>query len=111
MLASRLRITLMGTGLILGAALLAAASSGGTRGAEDNSSRPLSREALDARISEALRRALDEGADLYNEGSPTACVYLFRGALTAVHPLLDHHARLQKAIERGLADTQRLPMS
>src|SRR5206468_2203881 len=67
---------------------------------------PLTREALDERVYYLLYPVMNEGADLYNTGSPNSCSFLFQGALMAVEPLLDHRPELQKAVRKGLADAR-----
>jgi hemoglobin len=84
-----------------------AAAPGPEDSGEDKHAAPLSREALDKQVYEGLGDAHADGAELYNTGHPSACAYLFQGALTTALPLLEHRPDLQKAIRRGLADALR----
>src|SRR5262249_16193167 len=64
-----------------------------------------------------LRASLSAGVDLYNGprgdpnlggGDPKGCVQVFRVALMSAKPLLADHPELQKSIDRGLADAEKL---
>src|SRR5262249_15619803 len=44
----------------------------------------------------------------YNTGYPTACSYLFHGALIGAEPMLDHHPEIQAKIRKGLSEAQRI---
>jgi truncated hemoglobin YjbI len=62
----------------------------------------------DRQIYDALRTVINAGADLYNKQNDRAgCYRLYQGALLTVRPLLSSHAELQKAIDAGLADSDR----
>jgi hemoglobin len=67
----------------------------------------LDRLALEEQVDEMLRDVLVDGAALYKSGRPAACSYLYRGALTAVEAMLDHHPQLQKAVRKQLAQAKR----
>src|SRR5690242_16771108 len=96
-----------GVGLALTAALAGPAAP--ARAADDKARDTISRQDLDEQVCEALRQVIEEGREHFNHGYPGVCSQVFRGGLIAVKPLLGHHPRVQKAIEKGLADAQRLP--
>jgi hemoglobin len=71
--------------------------------AEDKgTTKSVSPETLDERVYEALLKVHREAAGLYNEGNYTESAYLFRGALLAVQPFLDHQPSVKQAIAMGL---------
>jgi hemoglobin len=75
--------------------------------AEDKPAAPLDRPELDRRCHHLLTDVIDRGAEMYNGGNPAGCCNLWYGSLITLHPLLDHHPDLQKAIEEGMAAADR----
>lgn len=66
------------------------------------------REDLDFLITSALRDAINVGAEMFNHGDQAGCYQLYRRALTAALPFLDHRAALKKATEEKLAKAQEI---
>jgi hemoglobin len=89
-------------GLFLAAALAAPA-----RAADENPAGDIRRGDLDRQIDAALRQVISDACQLHNAGKFSESAHTFRGGLIAVKPLLRHHPRAQKLIEKGLADSQR----
>jgi hypothetical protein len=96
-----------GVTLALTAALAGPAAP--ARAADEEAGGTVSRRDLDEQVNQALRQVINDGREYFNTGYPGECAYIFRGGLVAVKPLLRHHPRIQKAIDRGLADAERLP--
>jgi hemoglobin len=77
---------------------------------------PLSRQEVDRRVTEMLRTAFREGANLYNTGTlaggtppdqtryPTRAAYYFQGTVQSILPLLDHRPDLQQEAGRQLRE-------
>jgi hemoglobin len=91
------------------AAFLAAPGLTGNLAAAEDSPAPPNRRNLDRRVFETVRDVINQGADLYNGGNPTACCYLYQGALMTLPPLLEHRPDLQRTVRAGLATAQREP--
>ena len=89
------------------AACLLAPGVTGPLPAADNGPPDADPRAPDRRVQEVLRDVINQGADLYNGGSPSACCYLYQGALMTLPPLLDHRPELQKSVRTGLAGALR----
>jgi hemoglobin len=70
---------------------------------------PLDVKTLDGKVYSALRDVINNGADLYNNGDPSACYYLYRGALMGVQPALGHRPQLQKAVASALTTAEQMP--
>jgi truncated hemoglobin YjbI len=81
----------------------------GTLPAAENGPAAPDPRALDRHVQDVLYDVINEGADLYNGGSPSACCYLYQGALMTLPPLLEHRPDLKKAVRAGLADAVREP--
>jgi truncated hemoglobin YjbI len=96
-------------GRCLLAACLLAPGLAGTLPAAEGGAAPPDRKALDRRVYDTLREVINQGAELYNGGNPTACCYLYQGALLTLPPLLEHRPDLQKTVRMGLAEAQREP--
>ncbi|HEV3256703.1 MAG TPA: group 1 truncated hemoglobin [Gemmataceae bacterium] len=96
--------------VVLAACLLAFGAAGTAVAADDKptdkSDKGTSR---DKQISEVLKDIHNRGAELYNTGRPTECYRMFQGALLMVQPMLDHHPKVQKIIEDGLAKADTNP--
>jgi truncated hemoglobin YjbI len=84
-------------------------ASASVRGQDAN--RPISNTAdLDRQIYELLRPVINAGADLYNrDADRPGCYRLYQGSLLTLRPLLAHRPELQKTIDTGLADAERMP--
>ena len=91
---------------LLAACLLAPGLTGRLPAADSGPPEPDPR-AADRRVQEILRDVINQGADLYNGGRPSACCYLYQGALMTLPPLLDHRPELQKSVRTGLAGALR----
>src|SRR5438445_6163467 len=65
--------------------------------------------ALDKQIRASLPKVINTGADLFNEGDRAGCYRLYQGSLLTLRPLLEHHADLQKAIDKAMADADQQP--
>jgi len=66
--------------------------------------------AFDKNVNKALRDVINHGADLFNlQGDYAGCYRVFQGALIGIKPLLGHRPDLQKEIEDGLGQAERLP--
>jgi hypothetical protein len=63
-------------------------------------------------IADSLRTVINQGADLYNLNRDyLGCYRLYQGSLLTLRPILDGHPDLQKAIDRGIADAERIPIN
>jgi hemoglobin len=91
-----IRETLLGCVLVLVVAFPALA--------DEDSSKPLSRADLDARINRQLYFATVAGVNTFNQpkNDPSGCAAIFQGALTVVEGLLDHRPETQAMVEREL---------
>src|SRR5262245_59699965 len=67
--------------------------------AEEGRPKSVIHEVLDERVYLALLKVHKEAAGLYNAGEHAKAYLLFRGALLAVQPLLDHHPGYKHAID------------
>jgi hypothetical protein len=65
-------------------------------------------EVLDKKVYDALREVHNIGADLYNENDASGCYRMFQGTLKLTRNLLDHRPALQKMIDRGLNDAEKM---
>lgn len=88
-------------GWLLAAGLLVPLLAGAARAAEEQPA-PADPQALDRHVYEVVRDVINQGAELYNGGNPTACCYLYHGALMTLPPLLEHRPGLQYAVRDGL---------
>lgn len=63
----------------------------------------------DRQMYDALRQVIITGRDLFNkQGDYSGCYRVFQGSLITAKPLLGHRPDLQKAIDKGLADAEKL---
>jgi hemoglobin len=90
---------------LLAAGILVFALHGHFRAGEQ----PAGEKAGDQRVYDLLRNVINKGADLYNGGDQAGCYRLYQGALMALQPMLGNYPDLQKAIETGLANAERMP--
>jgi hemoglobin len=67
--------------------------------AEEETAKSVSHEVIDDRVHRTLIKVHNEAAGLYNTKKYTEAYFLFRGALLAVQPLLDHHPGYKQAID------------
>lgn len=65
--------------------------------------------ALEGQLFTTLRDVINRGREYYNDGDPSACFYMFQGALQVTRASLAHRPELQKAIAEGLAEAERQP--
>jgi lysophospholipase L1-like esterase/truncated hemoglobin YjbI len=64
----------------------------------------------DRALSDALRDAINYGADLFNrQRDAWGCAHAYEGALVALRPLLAAHPRLLKKLDQGLAQARANP--
>jgi hemoglobin len=64
---------------------------------------PVDKGQIDQHLNDFLRDAINQGADLYNNGDANACYNLFRSALVAAWYMLDHHPDLRRDINAALS--------
>jgi len=64
---------------------------------------------LDGQLLTVLRDVTNEGVELYNSGDHAGCYHTFRALLMSVKPLLASRSDLQKKIDEGLAEAERMP--
>lgn len=64
---------------------------------------PVDKGQVDQHVNDFLRDAINQGADLYNNGDANACYNLFRSALVAAWYMLDHHPDLRRDINAALS--------
>jgi hemoglobin len=66
--------------------------------------------AENAALRDALKDAINRGADLYDFNRDAAgCAALYEGALITIRPLLRHHPKLQKKVDEALAEAKATP--
>ncbi len=58
---------------------------------------------FDQHLNDFLRDAIDQGAELYNNGDANACYNLFRSALVSAWYMLDQHPDLRREINTALS--------
>jgi hemoglobin len=78
---------------------------GGLAAGQDKA--PATAKSADKSLPAVLRTIINTGADLFNRGDHAGCYRLFQGALLAVHPQLESHPELQKAVDDALANAQK----
>jgi len=70
---------------------------------------PPDRKEADQLLNLALRDLINRGRDHYNNGNPSACYFMFQGALQVTALQLDSRPELQKAVRNGLIEAEANP--
>jgi truncated hemoglobin YjbI len=65
--------------------------------------------ALDKQLYDALKDMHNRAADLYNQGDANGCYRMFQGGLLLARPLLTHRPDVQKLLDDGLQETDKIP--
>lgn len=67
------------------------------------------RKEADQLLQLALRDVINRGRDHYNNGNPSACYFMWQGALQIAALQLDGRPELQKAVKNGLVEAEANP--
>jgi hemoglobin len=65
--------------------------------------------AVEQQLYASLRDVINRGREYYNNGNPSACYFMFHGALQATMPLLQHRPDLHTTVKTGLAEAEAHP--
>src|SRR5262245_50737987 len=68
--------------------------------------RHLDPRALEHRLDATLKRVINHGARIYNDGDPSGCCRVYEGALRGLRPLLAHRPELLEHVEEALDDAR-----
>jgi truncated hemoglobin YjbI len=91
-----------GTGRMVGAVIAVTVWCAAAPAADDKAT-------LDKQLYDALKDMHNRAADLYNQGDANGCYRMFQGGLLLARPLLAHRPDVQKLLEDGLQETDRMP--
>src|SRR5262245_41921564 len=88
--------------------LIAAVVVVGMAGVAAASDAPADKAAQDKALFNALKELHNRAADLYNQGDANGCYRMFQGGLILARPLLAHRPDVQKAVDDGMQEADRL---
>jgi len=63
---------------------------------------------LDQIAIDTLKEMHNKGAELYNANDPSGCLKIYATALLTVKPFLKHRPEIQKVIDAGMAEVEKL---
>ena len=77
-------------------------------GADAQQPKAVSESELDRIASDVLKEMHNKGAELYNANDSAGCLKVYSTALQSVRPFLKHRAAIQKTIDAGLLEVEKL---
>src|SRR5262245_11992745 len=70
---------------------------------------PADKAALDKLLYDAFKDMHNRAAELYNQGDANGCYRMFQGGLLMARPLLAHRPDVQKVLDDGMAEVEKMP--